>query len=326
MSRASASSQVTGHGHLWMLRDGTPSHVPPGRLVMSDDGQLACHLCGRWFTHLGAHLRRHGWTAAQYRDAVGLPLHIPLCSTDMSGQIAARQKQTWDASPQVRARLEPGRLLARSGELSRLSAAAGRERDRSGQLPDIARAARAQRLATGRATQARERQERLDAVVAAAGVADLHALLRARYSDGFSLDQLGRLTGLGRSQLRAELVAAGVEIRPAGANQLSSKQARAERNDTLTAAKVGTPDIRTWLQSRYERGVTLRSLSTEVNRSIPWVRSRLAGIAERQQAAAGDTSRDLSLPPESRQQDPLMRPPEPGQFSVAVGQSLRFNK
>jgi hypothetical protein len=59
-------SPAHGHGHLWVLRDGTPVHVPPGRLVVSDDGRLACHLCGRWFAHLGAHLRRHGWTAAQH--------------------------------------------------------------------------------------------------------------------------------------------------------------------------------------------------------------------------------------------------------------------
>lgn len=115
-----------------MLGDGTPAHVPPGRLVVSDDGRLACHLCGRWFTHLGAHLRRHGWTADQYRDAVGLPLHMPLCSAGLSGRIAARQKRAWEADPLVRARFEAGRLLARTGELSRLSAEARRQRDGSG--------------------------------------------------------------------------------------------------------------------------------------------------------------------------------------------------
>ena len=321
------SPRVPRHGHLWMLRDGTPAHVPPGRLVVSADGRLACHLCGRWFTHLGAHLRRHGWTAAQYRDAVELPLHTPLCSEDMSGQIAARQKRTWEASAQARARFEPGRLLARTGELSRLSAAASRERDSSGQLPDAVRAAREQCLAEGRATQARERQARLDASVAAAGATDLPSLLRARYADGFSLDQLGRLTGLGRSRLRAELVAAGVEIRPPGANQPTSKHARAERNDALTAAQVGTPDIRAWLLPRYERGVTLRGLAMEVNRSIPWVRSRLAGTSGRQQAGGGDAREpEPSPPPEPGPQDPSLPSPAPGQISLAWGQSLSYQR
>jgi hypothetical protein len=313
-------SPAPRHGHLWMLRDGTPAHVPPGRLVAGDDGRLACHLCGRWFTHLGAHLRRHGWTAARYRDAVGLPLHMALCSADMSGQIAARQKRTWDASPQVRARFEPGRLLARTGELSRLSAEAS-----TGQLPDAVRTARARRLAAGRATQATERQARVDAMVAEAGVTDLHALLRARYADGFSLDRLGRLAGLGRTRLRAELVAAGVEIRPSGTNQLASKQARADRNDALAAAEVGTPDIRVWLLSRYELGATLRGLARQVNRSIPWVRSRLADASGHQRAGDGDAGgQDLPLPLESGQRGPSLQSSTPGQVWMAWGQSLIY--
>jgi hypothetical protein len=298
----------SGHGHLWVLRDGTPAHAPPGRLTVGEDGRLACHLCGGWFTHLGAHLRRHGWTAAQYRDAAGLPLHVALCSADLSGQIAVRQKRAWDASPSVRARLEPGLVMARNGELSRLSAEAGRDRATSGQQSEASRTARAQQLAAGRAAQARQRQARLDGVVAAAGAADLHALLRDRYADGLSLDQLGRLTGLGSARLRAELRAADVEIRPTGVNQLASKQARADRNDALAAAQVGTADIRAWLLSRYEHGVTLRVLASQTGRSIPWVRSRLASTPRPQQASDG------------------METPALGQVSVAWGRSASYRR
>ncbi len=39
---------------------------------MTRDGRIACHLCGRWFEHLGPHLRAPGWTAARYRAAVGI--------------------------------------------------------------------------------------------------------------------------------------------------------------------------------------------------------------------------------------------------------------
>jgi len=279
-----APGAAPAHGHLWTLPDGTPAHVPPGRLTVGDDGRLACHLCGRWFAHLGGHLRRHGWTAAQYRDAVGLPLHVPLCSESLSGQIKVRQKRAWDASPAARARFEPGRQLARSGELSRLAADASQDRDRSGRTPGAVRAARAQRLAAGRATTARRRQARLDGVVAAAGAADLAALLRARYASGSSLAELARLTGLGRIRLRAELVAAGTGIRPAGANHLASKQARAARNDARAAAQAGVPDIRAWLRSRYQQGATLRDLAGQVGHSVPWVRSRLADPSP---AAAG---------------------------------------
>jgi hypothetical protein len=72
----SEGARFLGHAHLWVLLDGTPAHLAPGRLAANEDGQLACHLCGRWFAHLGAHLRRHGWTVGQYREAAGLELHV----------------------------------------------------------------------------------------------------------------------------------------------------------------------------------------------------------------------------------------------------------
>jgi len=63
----------TTHGHLWTLPEGTGLHAPLGRLV--DDpatGRLCCHLCGRWFLSLGAHVRAHGYTADAYRDTMQL--------------------------------------------------------------------------------------------------------------------------------------------------------------------------------------------------------------------------------------------------------------
>jgi hypothetical protein len=272
----SDSRRPAGHGHLWTLLDGTPAHVAPGRLAASEDGQLACHLCGQWFVHLGVHLRRHGWTAAQYREAVGLELHVPLCSTGMSGDIAARQKLNWDRSPQAGIRFAAGRELAQSGELSRRSAAAARTRRDGGRTSAAAAAARVRRLAAGRATQAEQQKRRLDAAVTAAGAASLRELLRARYGAGASIDQLARQTGLGRSRLRAELVAAGVIIRRSGANAPASKRARATRNDALAAARVGTDDLRSWLLARRRAGMTLSELARRTGRSIPWVQSRLA--------------------------------------------------
>jgi len=263
------------HAHLWVLRDGTPAHAPPGRLAVGADGRLACHVCGRWFAHLGAHVRRHGWTAQQYRDAVGLPLHVPLCSRDLSAQIATRQKRAWDASQAVRDRFEPGHRMAQAGELSRL-AAASRHRGAAGQTPDAVRESRAGRLAAGRATVARTRREQLDKIVSAAGVTDLPTLLRNRYEAGASLAQLASLTSLGRGRLRAELIASGARIRATGINQPASKHARAGVNDARTAERIGVPDIRAWLAEQRQAGVTLRELAERTGRSIPWVQSRLA--------------------------------------------------
>jgi hypothetical protein len=268
---------TVGHAHLWVLLDGTPAHAAPGRLAADEDGRLACHLCGRWFAHLGAHLRGHGWTAAQYREAAGLALHVPLCSAEVSGRIAARQKANWDRDPEARDRFAPGRELARSGELNRLAAAAARDRQDSGQTPDAVLAARARRLAAGRAAQAGQRDRHLAAVVAAAGAGGLHDLLRARYGAGASLDQLAKLTGLGRVRLRAELAAAGAVIRASGANLPASRHARGTANDALAATRVGSGDIRAWLLAQRQAGATLSELARRTGRSIPWVRSRLAG-------------------------------------------------
>jgi len=270
-------SGTVGHAHLWVLLDGTPAHAAPGRLAADEDGRLACHLCGRWFAHLGAHLRRHGWTAARYREAVGLPLHVPLCSAEVSGRIAATQKANWDADPEARGRFAPGRELARSGELNRLATIAARERQDRGQTPDAVRAARARRLAAGRAAQAARRDARLAAVLAASGAASLHDLLRARYAAGTSLDQLAKLTGLGRTRLRGELAAAGVAVRGSGVNLPASKRARAAANDARAAARVGAGDIRVWLRAQRRAGATLADLARSAGRSVPWVRSRLAG-------------------------------------------------
>jgi hypothetical protein len=273
----SGGAGAVGHAHLWVLLDGTPAHAAPGRLAADEDGRLACHLCGRWFAHLGAHLRGHGWTAAQYREAAGLPLHVPLCSADVSGQIAARQKANWDRDPEAGNRFAPGRELARSGELNRLATAAAKIRQDSGRAPGTVLAARAAHLAAGRAAQAGQRDRRLAAVVAGSGAGSLHELLRARYGAGASLGQLAKLTGLGRVRLRAELAAAGAVIRASGDNLPASRHARGTANDALAGARVGAGDIRAWLLAQRQAGATLRELAQRTGRSIPWVRSRLAG-------------------------------------------------
>lgn len=110
-------------------------------------------------------------------------------------------------------------------------------------------------------------------------------------------------------------------------NPLASKQARADRNDALAAAQVGTPDIRAWLLSRYERGVTLRGLATQVNRSIPWVRSRLADSPAQREAGDGDgEGPGPSVEPESGPRDPGLESGVPGQISLAWGQTLTYGR
>ncbi len=265
------------HGHLWTLLDGTAAQAPLGELTRNSDGELVCHLCGRWFHHLGAHLRSHGWTVAQYREAVGLTLHVALCSESVSADITERQRGRWKNDPSVKERLAVGQGLAHTGELAQRAADAGRDRETSGRVSGAVRAARARRLAEGRRTMRRRREARLSEVIAAAGAADLSDLLRTAYGNGATLASLARLTGLGREQLRVELENAGVAVRKTGHNLPESKQGRAGRVDAAVADRVGTDDIRRWLLEQSNNGHTAAALAALTGRSIPWVRSRLRG-------------------------------------------------
>jgi hypothetical protein len=276
----------SGHGHLWVLRDGTAAHAPPGVLTRNGDGQVACHLCGRWFNHLGLHLRRHGWSADEYREAVGLSLHAPLCSRQLSGEISVRQQHAWDQDPAMRARLDFGHELARSGDLARFAVDAAHERETTGRTPPATRAARGAALAAGRDTTRRERQDQLAQLITDSGALDLPDLLRSAYTDGATLESLAQLTGLGRRRLREALTAAGVTIRRTGRNVPASKQRRSQLVDARVADHVGTTDVRSWLIKQRESGFTLAALARQTGRSIPWVRSRLAGTTTTGHAAA----------------------------------------
>lgn len=59
--------------HAWTMEVGAPDgHGQYGVLDEDADG-LLCHECGERFAHLGLHAwKRHGLTAAEYRDAHGL--------------------------------------------------------------------------------------------------------------------------------------------------------------------------------------------------------------------------------------------------------------
>lgn len=285
---APGPSVARTHEHLWVLWDGTPAHAPPERLTYDATGRLACHLCGKWFTHLGAHLRRHGWTAEQYREAVGLPRGEPLCSSSLSSAIAGRQKRSYHRDAAVRARFEPGQQRARSGELGLLAAKAAHARRSAAEEHPAVTARRRAALEAGRDTRTRRRSDRLATAVRAAGAADLHDLLRGHYAAGGSLASLAALTGLGRARLRAELTAAGVDVRPSGRNLAASKARRAQQADAGVAARLGVDDVAAWLLARRAEGATLAVLACETGRSVTWVRARLAGRTTTRGSGAPD--------------------------------------
>jgi hypothetical protein len=265
---------LLGHDHIWRLADGTGLHVPFATFAVSaDQTHVFCHLCGRGFRHLGAHVRAHGLSAAAYRELVGLRARIPLTAADVSAGISVRQRRRWNHDPSVRAYFETGQQMARDGTLSWLARRGANSPQRAPQ--------RREHLASGRATRERQRTAERDAVVARSGESDLHELLRTSYDGGASLADLAKTSGLGRARLRTELLAAGAVLRPTGHNTGEGKRRRADVADRDAAALVGADDIREWLMSQRAAGRTLAELSVTVSRSVPWVKSRLTSAVDR---------------------------------------------
>lgn len=258
---------MSTHGHLWIAPDGTGLHAPYGQLVREEGtGRACCHVCGRWFRALGGHVRVHGYTAAGYRQAMGLGATVVLAAADVVAPIAARQAARYRTDARTRAALAGGHALARSGELGRLSAAAGG----AGRT-----AIRRDTLDRGRATLATRRAEDLARRLTALGAASLPEHLHRRYAQGASLDVLSRETGLGRDRLRAGLDEAGIPRRPPGATTAAGRRSRALTADAAAADRVGTDDLRRWLADRRAVGTSMAELAQAVGHSQPWVRWRL---------------------------------------------------
>jgi hypothetical protein len=94
-------------------------YAPPGVLAYDPaEDRVQCHLCGDWFRALApGHLRRHDTTADEYRALTGLNPRLPLTVTSMS-QLRARQlRERIATDPRIRAGMELGAALARSGLL-----------------------------------------------------------------------------------------------------------------------------------------------------------------------------------------------------------------
>lgn len=265
---ARSSTPIAFHVHLWSLPDGTGLHAPVGELVVEEGtSRLCCHLCGRWYVSLGAHVRAHGHTADTYRATMGLCATQPLTSTPLSTTIANRQAERYRRDPELRDRLEEGRQSVQRAPRPAAPSADGE--------PVQRRRRRTAALAAGRSTLAARREQDLDRRVAEWGHSSLHDYLRCAYSSGASLDDLAQRTKLGRARLRHEVQAARITIRPVGSNSALSKRSRAMTNDASAADRVGAGDIHAWLAQRHAEGWSLSRLAKAVGHSSPWVSQRL---------------------------------------------------
>jgi hypothetical protein len=219
------------HAHLWSSPDGTGLHAPYGQLVVeSGTGRVCCHLCGRWFVSLGGHLRKHGHSAASYREAMGLCRNRPLVAETLSRSIATRQSVAYRRSSALRARLAVGQELSRTGQLATLASTAHSASPR----PELTRLRRAA-LAAGRITRAAQREQALAGRLHELGFDDLASYLCHARSTGASLRSIAKATGFGWVRLRRELAAAGIAVQPVSSRR-DDERCAAEANCKIVAA------------------------------------------------------------------------------------------
>lgn len=274
------------HDHLWTSSDGTGLHAPPGQVVRDrGTGDVCCHVCGEFFRALGSHIRAHGYTAAQYRRAMGLSRAQPLTSTGLSESISRRQRQSYAASPEHRQRLEPGQEMVRDGRLTELAKT-------SGHMPLQSERLRSAALEQGRRTREQHRREAMSERVDELGIDELGPWLCATYTHGTSLADLADTLGIGHQRLRSELKRAGVDLRPQGANSARGKRSRAIANEQRAAQRVGTDDLKAWLNEQHRCGASLSELARRVGHSTHWVRWRLDS-SEQPDTSGSDRSVEL---------------------------------
>jgi hypothetical protein len=261
-----------------VLGDGTPFYVPVGEVV-AEGTRVICHLCGRAFRSVAAHLASHGWTKDQYCEAFGLERSQPLEGQETRKLRAASMTARLVFDPAIRAGSATGRERARRGELARAAAAAARGRP----FPEQRRrkAAQAAATAASRDRSARANRERASAQVAtvAADVArrhgypDIQAFVLARLEAGDSLAAISRDAGLHKDWLSRHLG----QIAPAVAGL--ARRRRASRLDRPWLAAVrclGFTDVPSYLRDRHHgQHLTVNAIAAETGFSPHRVESAL---------------------------------------------------
>ncbi|MFJ3759289.1 MucR family transcriptional regulator [Streptomyces sp. NPDC090080] len=253
--------------------DRAARHTDFGRLIRDEaTDTVVCHVCGRAFRALGAHVRVHDMTASEYREEFGLLRTRALSARSLSQERSRARRAGYRASTEAQERFAAGRAMARSGELNR------RRWNRADGQPetDESRRVRQESLTSGRRTQARTAGARTAAALRAEGFADLGQALRTVYVDRqLGIEDTARVLAVGKRRLRQLLTEHGIAIRPSGQNSDAGRLARVQLNDRAAAERVGVEDITVWLRERTAAGATLRDLAAATGRSVPWVAARI---------------------------------------------------
>jgi AraC-like DNA-binding protein len=261
-----------------MLADGTPFFAPAGEVVMTGS-RVVCHLCGRAFRSVPAHLRMHGWTKAAYCDAFGLERGQPLEGPETRKLRAAAFTARLVFDPPVRRGSAAGRQRARAGDLARDAAAAATGRPHPEQRRRKSRQALA---AVSPAAVARANAERgrlhlasvADETARRHGYPDIGALVLARAAEGASLAAISRAAGLHKDWLSRHLR----QVAPAAAASLpeAGRPARLDARWRPAVARLGFADVPGYLRDRHvSRHWTAHAIAAEAGVSHHAVQSAL---------------------------------------------------
>lgn len=235
-----------------VLADGTPFFAPVGDVVL-DGPRVICHLCGRPWRSVTAHLRAHGRTKQAYCAAFGLERGQSLegAETRKLRAAALASRLVFDAA--FREGSDAGRRRARSGALARDAATAARGRPHPEQRRRKAQQALAAIPATVVAEANAQRARRHLAAVAAEvaqrhGYPGLGPFVLARTAEGASLAAISRAAGLHKDWLSRHLAA----VDPVAAAAVARR--RPTREDARwqpTLARLGFPDLPSYLRERH---------------------------------------------------------------------------
>ncbi|MGO9504345.1 MAG: MucR family transcriptional regulator [Streptosporangiaceae bacterium] len=260
------------------LPDGTACYAPVGEIVITDDAQVICHLCGRALRSVTAHLKAHGWTKDAYCEAFGLERGQSLEGPETRKLRAAAFGARLIFDPAIRQGSAAGRQRARSGDLGREAASASCGRP----IPEQRRRKAMRALgavspdAVARANSARAQRHRAavgDAIAQRFGYADLGAFVLARVAGGTSLAAVSREAGLHKDRLSRHLAS----IDPAAA--AAARRSRPDAHDLTwlpAVRRLGFTDVPGYLRTRHEvQHWTVAAIGAEVGMSHHAVESAL---------------------------------------------------
>ncbi len=248
-----------------VLPDGTAFYAPPGEVVV-EGSLVTCHLCGRYFRSVAAHLPGHGWTKQQYCEAFGLERSQSLEGPDTRKLRSAAFSARLLFEPAVRQGSAAGRQRARAGDLARDAAAAARGRPFPQQRRRKAALARAAMPAEYVTQASRDRADRQIIAVAAEvaqrqGYPDIGAFVLTRVRDGASMAAISRGVGLHKDWLSRHLG----RLDPAAADAARRYEAqRADIHWRPALLRLGYPDVETYLRERHlEQHHTVNAIAAE---------------------------------------------------------------